>query len=194
MPRSLSAAILTASIVASIGIGALTIEWYYVSYAPGTLYLSVLRDGPWIPDPNSYCPDCLKLDPTILTISANLTLIRAHLAGEAPQTGWRTLLDSTDGTVPFVDSLSRSIQLTPGIYDELMFNVSGLKIDIQNVGNATFTLDGGGFTPLFFGGRFRVLGSQVSGVDIVLRFNSTEIHAESGPLHAVSYMEDGFYP
>ncbi len=170
--------------------------WYYETYVPGTLYLTVYREGPYVPPSTQACPapfQCAwSYDTTILDIFVHLNRIDTHSAGQTSQTGWRILIDSP-GTIrmPNTSGLPSipgwKPKLLPGIYDSLRFNVSSVTVNIQNVGNVSYAMLGGGFTPIWDssqGGEFMVQAGRSAGVYVELRFLSDEIHARSGPLHA----------
>jgi hypothetical protein len=194
----LSNRILAVIIVLVVVFSSLLGIWYYETYVPGTLYLQVFRSGPWVPDPD--CSTCAwGADPTILQIYVNFSRIDLHSAGDSSQTGWRNVMGST-GLTRLDYSTSRwSARMLPGIFDSVRLNVSSVWINIQNVGNVSYSMAGGGFVPPFDRGvELRVQPGQYPHMWVSLTFLSSEIKARNGPLHVSAYavpvFGNGAYP
>jgi hypothetical protein len=121
-----------------------------------------------------------------------------HSAGHTNQTGWTTIFSSSGssdyrrtGSI-FFDS----VKLAPGDYDYIRFNVTSAIVNVQNVGNVTYSIVGGGFTPPFNGGGgFHVSPGKLASASVTVALLSSEIHSGLGHLtpHVFAYANVGAY-
>jgi hypothetical protein len=162
--------------------------FYYESSVPGTLRIALYPAG--------YDGKDAFKNSTILQVLANFTEVQVHAAGQSNRTGWHILMQTrnpfqlvlTKGACPIYSAcVFWTSRLAPGSYDFLKFNTSNIVINIERIGNVSYTLAGGGFEPLIVGySSFIVQPNQEKSLLIQLKLSSAEVYARNGYLHATS--------
>lgn len=159
---------------------------YYGWFRPGSFAVNLYRMGPIVPDPA--CPGCAwGPDTSVLDIWLNYVSVEVHSAGHTNQTGWTTIFSSSGASgyqrLTNIPTEFYRPNLAPGDYDQIRFNVATAIVNLQEVGNVTYFIVGGGFTPPFNGGGGdRVSSGRVSSVWVTVEFLSSEIHSGNGYL------------
>jgi hypothetical protein len=169
--------------------------FYNESYGPGSLFLSVQGDGPYVPQTD--CGSCGWIyDSSVLNIWLNYVRVEVHSAGHTNQSGWTTIFSSggsldyrlTGGPIDFDYP-----RLAPGVYDQIRFNVTSAIVNIREVGNVTYPIVGRGFmAPFNGGGGFLISSGKFASVWIVITFLGPEIHTLGHITpHAVAHVNVG---
>jgi Domain of unknown function (DUF4382) len=164
-----------AVILAMIIIGAIAGYFFYTSYIPGTLTLTI-TDPAEAPPGNSQ-----QYDPSITHIYVTVSGFQVHIAGQGDASGWNSIPISTQ-TIDMINVLNVSKELgtmkfSAGKYDILRFNVTAVTVNFVSIASASYTVPSGSLKVPVTNGGFQITATSSVTVLLTLSFNSQEILA-----------------
>ncbi len=173
-----------AVILAIIIIGSVAGYFFYTSYVPGTLTLTI-TDPAQAPPGNSQ-----QYDPSITHIYVTVSGFLVHIAGQGNSSGWNTMPISTQ-IIDMISVLDTSkilgtMKFSAGKYDSLRFNVTAVTVDFVSGPSATYTVPSGTLKVPVPDGGFQITATSSVTVQLTLSFNDKEILAMNGHLAPVA--------
>ena len=173
-----------AVILAIIIIGSVAGYFFYTSYVPGTLTLTI-TDPAQAPPGNSQ-----QYDPSIAHVHVTVSAFQVHAASQGNASGWNAMPISTQ-TIDMISVLDTSkilgtMKFSAGKYDSLRFNVTAVTVNFVSSASASYTVPSGMMKVPIPNGGFQITATGSTTVMLTLSFNNNEILAMNGHLTPVA--------